>query len=114
MSALPGEPPKKRGRPKRVTENYVPHLTRTDTAPIKVESGPSIGTFNNSRNNSILKSLQHPTQQLLSRQDTDQDALQLMVTSLNVQNEDLEIARSDDEGRRGVLEQPQLSTTILL
>lgn len=108
MSAIPGEPPRKRGRPKReslqhqpIQQPFVPSLNRTNTVPIKDPTkGPSIGTFNNSRNNSLLKSSQNLQNiQQFSRQDTDQDALQLMVNSLNVQNEDLEVAErsSDDE-----------------
>lgn len=103
-----GDPPRKRGRPKRVDTTLqsvasgVSHkpavLSRTDTAPIKAEKGPSIGTFNNSRSNSLLGGRNGP----ISRQDTDQDALQLMVNSLNVQNDDLEVAdkSSDDENHK--------------
>lgn len=92
MTAVPGEPPKKRGRPKRVPmqNNIEPALQHTDTTPISAaESGPSIGTFNNK------KSLGHPT---LSRQDTEQDALQIMASNMNANQEDLELAdKSSDE-----------------
>ncbi|CAR65634.1 DEHA2D07436p [Debaryomyces hansenii CBS767] len=93
MTSLSGEPPKKRGRPKRVPmqNNIEPSLQHTDTTPITTipESGPSIGTFNNK------KSLGHPT---LTRQDTEQDALQIMASNMSANQEDLELAdKSSDE-----------------
>lgn len=110
---LPGEPPRKRGRPRRDQappqpqplpppppppqyHPYGPTLQRTDTAPIRSgppPSGPNIGTFNNSKSNSVLLQV--------ARQDTDQDALQMMVNSLNVHSTDLEEApdSSDDDAR---------------
>ncbi|KAK6459284.1 transcription factor [Scheffersomyces xylosifermentans] len=77
--APPGEPPKKRGRPKRV-----PTLKHADTTPI--EPGPNIGSFKGSFTN--------PT---LSRQDTEQDALQVMAGNMNIKNEDLELVESDED-----------------
>lgn len=109
---LPGEPPRKRGRPRRDQappppppsppppppqyHPYGPTLQRTDTAPIRSgppPSGPFIGTFSNSKSNSVLLQV--------ARQDTDQDALQMMVNSLNVHSTDLEEApdSSDDDAR---------------
>lgn len=90
-TSLSGEPPKKRGRPRRVPiqGNIEPTLQHTDTTPISniPESGPSIGTFNTKKG--------QPT---LTRQDTEQDALNIMSSNMNTNNEDLELAdKSSDE-----------------
>ncbi|EGV63779.1 hypothetical protein CANTEDRAFT_121444 [Yamadazyma tenuis ATCC 10573] len=82
------EPPRKRGRPKRVTLNQPPALKHNDTTPIMGESNTA----------SFRKAV---------RQDTEQDALSLMANHMsqqnrmnhqNVKDEDLELVdnTSDD------------------
>lgn len=107
----PGEPPKKRGRPKRVTladSIAKPLLHENRTAPIDSGSsvgidsigGPSIGTFNagrlqNGQDLIVSQLMPHPS---FIRQDTEQDALQVMASNMNVRNEDLELPeKSSDE-----------------
>jgi transcription factor MBP1 len=92
ISSLPNEPPKKRGRPKRVTLAGAtePTLKHSDTTPI--DHGPSIGTFNNS--GSFSNPAQPPS---LTRQDTEQDAIQVMTSNMNLKNDDLELVGSDDD-----------------
>ncbi|KAK6465394.1 transcription factor [Scheffersomyces coipomensis] len=88
---LPGEPAKKRGRPKRVALNAKPNLKHSDTTPI--EPGPNIGTFNT--NSKVSFTVTAPIS--LSRQDTEQDALQIMSSNMNLKHEDLELVESDDD-----------------
>lgn len=88
MTAAPGEPPKKRGRPKRNLDSK-PTLGHSDTTPIDA-SGPSFGTFKES----ITQSQSKPS---LNRQDTEQDALMIMSSNLKMKDEDLELVESGDE-----------------
>ncbi|CCE73195.1 Piso0_000221 [Millerozyma farinosa CBS 7064] len=97
-SSLPGAPPRKRGRPKRNANLNVDienSLKHSDTAPLSSASdaGPSIGTFNTKRSVQILDA---PT---FSRQDTEQDSLQVMANNMGVKSNDLEMAEasSDDD-----------------
>ncbi|ODV81053.1 uncharacterized protein CANTADRAFT_88953 [Suhomyces tanzawaensis NRRL Y-17324] len=94
VSSLTGEPPKKRGRPRRVVLNSAePKLKHSDTTPI--EPGPSIGTFNNRGSFSSHSPQPHPA--TLLRQDTEQDALQVMTSNMNLKNDDLELVQSDED-----------------
>ena len=87
LATLTGEPPKKRGRPKRVPMTAAePVLKHSDTTPI---NGPM-----NSINGPLEGSFTHPA---LSRHDTEQDALQVMAGNMNIKNEDLELVDSDDD-----------------
>lgn len=97
-SSLPGAPPRKRGRPKRNANLNVDienSLKHSDTAPLSsaLDAGPSIGTFNTKRSVQILEA---PT---FSRQDTEQDSLQVMANNMGVKLNDLELAEvsSDDD-----------------
>lgn len=106
----PGEAPKKRGRPKRVTladsvgkpvlhENRTTPLDSGSSMGIDSIGEPSIGTFNAGRlqNGDLIVSqlMPHPS---FIRQDTEQDALQVMASNMNVRNEDLELPeKSSDE-----------------
>lgn len=97
-SSLPGAPPRKRGRPKRNANLNVDienSLKHSDTAPLSsaLDAGPSIGTFNTKRSVQILDA---PT---FSRQDTEQDSLQVMANNMGVKLNDLEMAEvsSDDD-----------------
>ncbi|KAK6199354.1 transcription factor [Scheffersomyces amazonensis] len=91
VTVLPGEPAKKRGRPKRVSLSSKPSLKHSDTTPI--EPGPNVGTFNTNSKVSFTV----PAPASLSRQDTEQDALQIMSSNMNLKHEDLELVESDDD-----------------
>lgn len=91
MRSMPSaEPPRKRGRPKRTIQKT---LERSDTTPIvpsKGNAGPNVGTFNTKRGS------RRPS---VSRQDTEQDVLQVMASNMNVNQEDLDFVdkSSDDD-----------------
>ena len=108
------DPPRKRGRPKRVNLNQPPALSHSDTTPIDT-NGPSIGTFKRSASQlnqglphnrggnqlphpHLSRSQRDPTNPNLPRQDTEQDALHIMANNMAVKNEDIELAdnSSDD------------------
>ncbi|ODV69557.1 hypothetical protein HYPBUDRAFT_164180 [Hyphopichia burtonii NRRL Y-1933] len=104
------EPMKKRGRPKRValSKSVVrPSLKQNNTTPIG-ESGPSFGTFNNNSlttsitGSRINEELPIPS---LQRHDTEQDALQVMASNMNVKDEDLELADKSSEDEQDDLNQ---------
>lgn len=89
LGPLPGEPPKKRGRPKRATLKRSPPagLNRMDTTQIEsgvLQSGPSIGNF-----------------EPATRQDTEQDPV--LISTVNLKPEDLQLVESDDENLNGHL-----------
>ncbi|CUM66171.1 uncharacterized protein PRCAT00003829001 [Priceomyces carsonii] len=96
MNSITGEPPRKRGRPRRIPlKTLQPSLNHSDTVPIdnNPNSGPNIGTFKRSDSLSSLQNNHHPS---LSRQDTQQDAL-IISSNLNITGQDLQVVESDDE-----------------
>lgn len=85
--------PKKRGRPKRPTLSATPSLLKSDTTPLN-QSFNSAGA-----RPSHLGHLPST----LSRQDTEQDALQIMTNNMNLRQEDLaSVGTDDDEDGNGV------------
>lgn len=86
--------PKKRGRPKRPTLSATPSLLKSDTTPIEQ-------SFNSA---SARPSYSGHLPSTLSRQDTEQDALQIMTNNMNLRQEDLaSVGTDDEEDDKGVL-----------
>ncbi|RCK65776.1 Transcription factor MBP1 [Candida viswanathii] len=82
-----GHVPKKRGRPKRPTLSATPSLLKADTTPIEQ-------SFNSA---SARPSYAGHLPSTLSRQDTEQDALQIMTNNMNLRQEDLASVDTDDD-----------------
>ncbi|EMG46209.1 MBP1 Transcription factor MBP1 [Candida maltosa Xu316] len=82
--------PKKRGRPKRPTLSATPSLKYSDTTPIE-QSFAS----NASAKPSFMVSQNLPP--ALARQDTEQDALQIMTNNMNLRQEDLASVDTEDD-----------------
>lgn len=79
--------PRRRGRPKRVALPTAKPALKQNKTTLILEPGPSIGTFKDSTPG-------------LARQDTEQDALQVMASNMSVRNDDLELDATSDEGGR--------------
>ncbi|KAI5970409.1 MBP1 [Candida margitis] len=81
-----GEEPKKRGRPKGSTLSSTPSLQHSDTIPL----GTGAGDY--SRNSSFAGPIPR-----ISRQNTEQDALHMMASNMNLRQEDLASVDTDED-----------------
>lgn len=90
-SVPPTTVPKKRGRPKRATLSATPSLQRSDTTPIN----KSLIDFN--ANDHSAKSSFIGVVPSFARNDTEQDALQIMTNNMNLRQEDLASVETDDD-----------------
>lgn len=91
VSVPPSTVPKKRGRPKRATLSATPSLQHSDTTPIN-KSLIDFNSNDNSAKNSFINGI--PS---LTRNDTEQDALQIMTNNMNLRQEDLASVETDDD-----------------
>ncbi|KAG7664944.1 MBP1 [[Candida] subhashii] len=83
------EKPKKRGRPKRVALNRAPaSLKHSDTIPLEQPQ---------QYRHAATKTSFIGTMPMIQRQDTEQDALQLMTTNMNLKQGDLQAVGSDED-----------------
>ncbi|KAI5958369.1 MBP1 [Candida theae] len=78
--------PRKRGRPKGSTLSSTPSLQHSDTVPL----GSTVGGY--SRDSSFAAPIPR-----MSRQNTEQDALQMMASNMNLRREDLASVDTDED-----------------
>lgn len=81
-----GDEPRKRGRPKGSTLSSTPSLQHSDTVPL----GSAGGEY--TRDNSFAGPIPR-----MSRQNTEQDALQMMASNMNLKQEDLAPVDTDED-----------------
>lgn len=79
-----GDEPRKRGRPKGSTLSSTPSLQHSDTVPL--------GSVGYSRENSFAAPIPR-----MSRQNTEQDALHMMASNMNLRQEDLAPVDTDED-----------------
>lgn len=81
-----GDEPKKRGRPKGSTLSSTPSLQHSDTVPL----GSMVGGY--SRDSSFAAPIPR-----MMRQNTEQDALHMMASNMNLRQEDLASVDTDED-----------------